>query len=517
MKILFVNPCLRHDAPHRYIPVGLGYIVTSVQEAGYDFDILDIDIGGHSDEEVEEYILSHDYDVVALGAIVTHYKWVKWFVKMTKNHIPDCKIIVGNSVGGSIPEIIFANTPIDIAVIGEGDITTVDVLDALRDNKSLGQAIEPEIPVAHKHGNNIRPCVQGKGIEGIVFRDGQNRFVHNGLRKAAKQIDDFSFPNWDLFDVESYIKRATMMANITRYYPVEDAVILPVSTARGCVFKCTFCHYVFWHDPYRHRSPESVIGELTQNKEKYGVNYVNFWDELSFHKLGPAEKFVDELLKADLKIHWGGAIRVDLFGREDIPYEDRLRVAQKFYDAGCVTLGFSLESGNDEILEAMNKRVKASYFKEQVEILRKVGISTNTSVVIGYPQETAATIADTMNMCENTGVYPSVGFLLPLPETGMWAYAIENNLITDPDDFLTTVTERQDVILNMTSMSTEDLVEEVTNGLAYLSEKFEINLNKDTLIKTGGYKKHGVNQGRKIEANRNTENSLNYSKVSGVL
>ena len=194
---------------------------------------------------------------------------------------------------------------------------------------------------------------------------------------------------------------------------------MPINTARGCVFKCTFCHYVFWHDPYRHRSAENVIAEIKFHKKKYGANFFNFWDELSFHKIGPAEKFLDQLIEADLKIHWTCAIRADLMGKDvdakgnPIPRERRLNLAKKFVQAGCVSAGYSLESGNDKILETMNKKVKSEYFHEQVKICREAGLITNTSLVIGYPEETKETIDETMYKLEALNVYPSAGFLLP--------------------------------------------------------------------------------------------------------
>ena len=61
MKILFVNPCLRRNAVHRYLPVGLGYVVTAAKEAGFDFDILDIDIAGYSDDYVAALDLWRQY------------------------------------------------------------------------------------------------------------------------------------------------------------------------------------------------------------------------------------------------------------------------------------------------------------------------------------------------------------------------------------------------------------------------------------------------------------------------
>ena len=326
---------------------------------------------------------------------------------------------------------------------------------------------------------------------------------------------DIGFPDWDLFDIESYLKRAAITAHKTSFYPIEEAVVMPINTARGCVFKCTFCHYVFWNDPYRHRSSESIIGEIKRNKQKYGANYINFWDELSFHKLGPAEKFVDAMIEEDLGVHWTAAIRSDLFGKNEIPYEDRKRVAEKFLKAGNIAVGYSLESGSDLILEAMNKRVKAEFFAEQANLLKEVGVISNTSVVVGYPQETPETLGETFAMCERLRVYPSVGFLLPLPETGMWKYAVENGYITDPDSFLESVTERQDIIMNMTQMPDDELRTRVLDGLADLNEKFGNNLDEESLVRTGGYFKHGKNQEDEVQKHRNTKDSLNISKVSG--
>ncbi len=135
MKTLFVNPSLRPNAPHRYLPVGLGYIVTAAKMAGFDFDLLDIDIGMQTDQEVERYIARHRYDVILVGSIVTHYKWVKWFCGIVKEHQPTCKLILGNSVASSIPEVIFNYAPVDAIVLGEGDVTVIELLKALDEGR----------------------------------------------------------------------------------------------------------------------------------------------------------------------------------------------------------------------------------------------------------------------------------------------------------------------------------------------------------------------------------------------
>ncbi len=136
-----------------------------------------------------------------------------------------------------------------------------------------------------------------------------------------------------------------------------------IETNRGCPFKCSFCHYVFWHDPYRHRSAENVIAEIKQLMKKYNANFFNFWDELTFHKLGPAEKFVDEVIKADLKGHWTASIRADLMGRDvdnkgkPIPREKRLNLAKKFVKAGAAGVHFEDQLASEKKCGHMGGKV----------------------------------------------------------------------------------------------------------------------------------------------------------------
>ncbi len=94
MKILFVNPSLRPGSEHKFLPVGLGYVITYVRENGYSFELLDIDVADYSDDYVEKYFIKNKFDVVCIGSIVTHYKWIKWFINTVKKHQPFAKVVV---------------------------------------------------------------------------------------------------------------------------------------------------------------------------------------------------------------------------------------------------------------------------------------------------------------------------------------------------------------------------------------------------------------------------------------
>ena len=126
LKLLFVNVCLRPGGYTKFLPVGLGSVMTYFHKNGYKLTLLDIDINEYDDEYVENYIKNNHFDFVLAGTIVTHYKWFKWFVNMTKRHQPETCFIAGNSVAGSIPEVFLNNTKGDIVVTGEGEISAYE-------------------------------------------------------------------------------------------------------------------------------------------------------------------------------------------------------------------------------------------------------------------------------------------------------------------------------------------------------------------------------------------------------
>jgi len=486
MRIIFVNPNLRPGNPTgKYLPVGLGYVMTVFKNAGLDYELLDICLYDYTNDHVENHFRDNGYDVVLIGSIVTHYKWMKWFTHMVKQYQPNCKVIVGNSVAGSIPLLWMDKTPTDYIVTGEGEWAALDII------RHLETGSPPE------------------DILGITFRNSEGTAVVTGKRPAVR-IQDIPMIDWSDFNVEGYhdVKKSINLSLGVELTDGEELRVMPVSTARGCVFKCTFCHYVFWDDPYRHRTPDDILAECKQNIEVYGANYIDFWDDLSFHSLQSTEQLVDAIIASDLRFYWTAAIRADLFGNPKIAEERRITIAHKLREAGCVNIGFSIESGNDEILEMMNKKVEVEYFNEAVRILRLAGLSLSTAVVFGYPIETPQTIRETFDQCAKNAIYPSIGILIPLPYTEMYEYAKEHGYITDEDIYLTSITERQDLCLNMTQMSDEEFMNCIQEGASALNEQLGLGLND--LIKTG---KQPAHKGSKLTRNQN-DFSFNYAEAT---
>jgi radical SAM superfamily enzyme YgiQ (UPF0313 family) len=134
----------------------------------------------------------------------------------------------------------------------------------------------------------------------------------------------------------------------------------------------------------------------------------------------------------------------------------------------------------------MNKKIEVDAFYTTVYVLREAGIIVDTSVIFGYPIETKETIKETFDQCFKAGIYPSIGFLLPLPYTVMYDYAKANGFITDEDKYLESITERQDICINLTKMTDNEVMSAIKEGAKKLNDALELGLNENTYIKTGG-------------------------------
>ncbi len=477
MKTLLVNVSLRPESDKAIFPIGLAYIATAMKKAGFDFEIYDIDVLRPSEEEIEERFGRRDYDVVAMGCIVTGYKYIKKYCDWIKKY-KDVPIIIGNSVATSIPRILMEKTKADIGVMGEGDVTIVELIKAIRDKTPL------------------------ENIKGIFFKKNKE-IIFTQPRKIIQDIDNFPFLDYDLFDMKHYIDKGKYL--VPEPYPIEFEKIrpMPMNTARGCPFNCTFCYHVFKGEKFRFRSTKNIFREILYLKEKYGINYLMFSDELSLFSKQRAEELADFFIENDLNVFWDANCRAGLF--KNTP-ED-LELIKKLKKSGCLYLGYSLESGDEEILKAMNKMMSVEDFIEQTRVLKKGGIVPLTSLVIGYPQETAETIKKTFDVCEQVGIYPSVGYLLPQQGTPMYNYALEHGLINDEEEFLMKMGDRQDFTINFTQMSQEEMERLVNERLKRLSEKLHIDLHEGNLIKTGHYVQEKIR-----EENDKSDNSGNVTQ-----
>ena len=451
MRIVFINPMLRPDSKRRMLPVGLAYVMTAVKRAGIDFDLIDMDINSLSVTDFEDILSSKPYDIYCAGCIVTGYKIIKEIAQIIKRVNPNSIIIAGNSVAKSIPEILLKNTKVDIGIMGEADITIIELLNSIEKKRSLVD------------------------VKGIVFKK-NNEIIYTPKRAVLSNLDSIGFPDWDIFELHKYDKYGKINLN---YSNSNNIISYPLNSARGCPFNCTFCYHVFKNEKYRKYSEEKIIDEIKRLKNKYDCNFIDFWDELTFLNIRAVQKRLEELAKLDFFVSWSASIRGNLFKKE------HMELIRGLKEYGCESVGFSLENASPEILTAINKKLNLAEFVEQTKALWEGGVVPQTSVIFGYPQETPETIQATIDVCEECNLFPSVGFLLPLPGTEIYKWAVENRYIIDETEYLERIGDRQDFHINLTGMPDKEFVETVTEKLEILAKKQGLKL--DNVFKTTTY------------------------------
>ncbi|OHB57275.1 MAG: hypothetical protein A2173_02900 [Planctomycetes bacterium RBG_13_44_8b] len=431
MKILLINPPIREWSRPNVLPLGLGYIAAVLQQTGHEVVIMDINANRWSPEEVEDRIKEADFDIVGIGAIVTVYRYVKWLVSLLKKYYPAKRVIVGGSVGTSVPKIVLEKAGADVVCIGESEKTIVELIEAIETNKSLD------------------------GIEGIWYKNGDGSIVANKDRISIANLDDLPFPAWDLFPMDIYLKNPVGAPNRNKWIdgstPEDTVLSMNISATRGCPYKCIYCYHDFMGQRYRHRSPGNIIKEMKTLYENYGAEYLHFTDDEFCLK----EEFVYEFCR-EVKKEFGGKVTWGCSGRVNLMTEELISTMA---DAGCVLIGYGIESGSQKMLDVMKKSVMVEQAKNAIRWTKKYLGWADCSFIVGIPGENRETIQETVDFCKELDLIPEVIFFAtPYPQTELYQLALSQGKIKDEEEYILSLGEQgEKVRVNFTDFSNEEL------------------------------------------------------------
>ena len=427
MKLLLINPPIREWARPNVLPLGLAYLAAVAREAGHEVDVMDINAWRWTQAEVREKIGGADFDVVGIGAIVTVYKYVKWLAGVIKSAAPEKKIMIGGSVGTSIPHIIMEKTPADIICIGEGEETVVELLAALEAGGDLS------------------------AVAGIWFRAPDGTVRKNPARAPVKDLDAIPFPAWDLFPMDIYLKNPVGAPNRNKWGDgrADDKTVLSmnISATRGCPYQCIYCYHDFMGHGYRHRSAENIVEEIKALRDRYGVSYVHFVDDEFCLKKSFVADFCALMTRT-----FQGAVTWGCTGRVNLMTE---ALVSAMVEAGCVLLCYGIESGSQRMLDVMKKGVRVEDAKAAVRMTQKYMGWADCSFMIGLPGENHETIRETVDFCKDLKLAPEVIFFAtPYPGTELYRLALEQGKIADEEDYVLHLGEQGEQIrVNFSELS----------------------------------------------------------------
>lgn len=366
MKIVFVetpSPWLVRRDMH--IPLGPLYLATILKREGHDVKMV-------RPQKVEDLSGMINVDIICLSGTSLEYPmnvecalWIKLFYPMIK-------IFLGGSHATAMNGNISRSVLFDKICVGEGEAT---ILEMIKD-------------------------VERKGIGQFYFSNGLN-----------EDLDTIPFPDRSLIEGDY---GNNIFVNRKSYNNKGSESII---TSRGCSYNCAFCAtHAMWNGKTRYRSIHNIVSEIKQIIKSTGRKQFAFWDDNLTINKKRCLVLCDELKELD--IIWRCLVRADQLDSE---------TCEALVAAGCKEIWPGIESGDQRVLDYLNKRTDAELMLYGCKNARKAGLKIKALFMIGTPGERANTPEinrEYMNQLDFDMI--TLSTFTPLPGSPIW---------TDPEKY----------------------------------------------------------------------------------
>lgn len=428
-------------------PIGLAYIAAVLSEKGHDVSIYNQDMHHYPDSHLTEYLDKNKFDVVGISVVGGYYQYRKLLklseaINRSKNRP---FYVIGGHGPAPEPEYFLKKTGADVVVIGEGEDTVIELMDAVSGDKRL------------------------EDIKGIAFRRGP-KTVLNKRRPLIKDIDTIPFPAYELFPMEYYrLMRIPHAAN--------SDFAMPILSGRGCLFKCTFCYRM--DEGLRPRKNSFIIEEIELLKSRYRVNCIAFYDELLMSSPERVESLCKDFIKAKLHVKW------ICNGRLNFASADSLKLMKK---AGCVFINYGIEAMDDDVLRNMRKALTVKQVIKGIEATLRAGISPGLNIIFGNIGDNKNTIRKDVEFLmkyDDGAQLRTIRPVTPYPGSPLYYYAIEKGLIKDIEDFYENKHTNSDLLTaNLTDMTDNDFYNCLMEANIKLVDNYFENKKKNIVKQT---------------------------------
>jgi magnesium-protoporphyrin IX monomethyl ester (oxidative) cyclase len=397
------------------------YIAAVLEKAGYGVEILDafmtelsflkngdVTEVGMSEKRIREEIRRRKPEIVGISNPFTcqSENAVK-VAEIAKEVDPDTLTVVGGPHTTVVPLKFLAEAKsVDIAVVGEGEYTMLDIVQQVEERKKLAD------------------------VQGIAYRK-NGKPTMSAIRPFITDLDKLPYPAYHLVDMEQYLNPKGI-----EYRSFKDRAISMI-TSRGCPFNCNFCSvHLHMGKMFRAHSPSYVIEHIQFVIEKYRVKTIFFEDDNLTLDRKRFETICDSVIEKNVKFRWETPNGI----RADYLTEDLLRKMQK---AGCNSIIFAIESGDQWVLDnIIDKSLKLEDAIKVAKTCKKLGLPASAFYIIGFPGEKKENMMKTVNLALKLKRDYDLGMLLhiatPLYGTRLYEECKDSNFIREnltPRDF----------------------------------------------------------------------------------
>ncbi len=361
-RVLLITPpyhCGVVESAGRWPNLGFIYIAGELRRAGFDAVIYDAMSRFDGYPEIRARIEEVKPRFVGTTAITATVNDCVKVLTLAKEIDPTIVTLAG----GVHPTFCYEEVlrdhgdVVDYCVIGEGERTAPELM----------RAISAAEPVAD--------------VRGIAYREG-DEVVRTPPRPLLEDLDSLH-PAWDLVNWNDY-----------PLYFMDDSHVAILSSSRGWIHACSFCsQHKFWQGTYRERDPVRFTDELELLFREYGINVFFIGDEFPTRNGARWERILDILIEKSLPVHLLMETHVD-----DI-IRDR-DILWKYRKAGVPFIYTGVEAAAPGRLATFKKDVTFERCREAIRLIKDAGMISETSLILGMPDETKETIRETIALAK---------------------------------------------------------------------------------------------------------------------
>lgn len=239
----------------------------------------------------------------------------------------------------------------------------------------------------------------------------------NPVRPPVMNLDDLPIPDRSLVFDSSELARS----------PIKTFM-----TSRGCPFSCAYCHnnslkelYKGVGKHYRHHSVDRVIEEIAGIKARYPLHFIKFEDDLFAAKTSWLREFSS---KYPARI----GVPFNCLQRFELVNDERAKLLK---DAGCVSVGLSIESASPRIRRDILRRDMAltnDEIRDRMRLLKAHGLNVMTSHILGVPTSSMEDELTSLKLSSDGGAdFAGAAILFPFPRTAIHDYCAAQGLLPD--------------------------------------------------------------------------------------
>lgn len=375
-------------------PLGIAGLAAFVREKGYLVDVVDSLSLGFQNEDIVRKVGMLRPKVVGFSALTVNYHRALACAQHVRTAFHDILVILGGHHATITPREIVRNADcFDLVVIGEGELTLLDILQKYKslDFQRARLLENPDLL---------------SSINGIAYRGGQGVVV-NKKRELIEDLDSLPFPARDLLPMRNYIPLPNQYLRLP---------VVHMTAIRGCPFSCSFCsNNAVFGRKIRAKSPQRVVDEIEHVMSVYGAREISFWDDTMTINRKWMEGFCDEMTGRAINVTWTGYARVDTV---DLP------LLKKMKAAGCWNLFYGFEAGDQKLLDNISKGITLEQIRQANRWTKESGIEVRGSFMLALPGETPALARKTIDFAKELSPdYAQFSLTTPYPGTPLWEEA----------------------------------------------------------------------------------------------